>query len=429
MEDNSNRQIKSGREYDRFFPKATGEVVVIKRFAKLEDTIKFLPQAIKKTLHQTKLIAKELAGGSEYEVAKRVWQFAFDHISYRKDEPGKEQIQSPQYTWAVRAGDCDDFTVFICSILYNLKIKVFLRIAMYTAEGGYQHIYPVSILIGDKELPLDCVARRFNYEVPYIKKIDKNMELQFLNGIPEDRSVNKSQSIDADDLLEGYEGDDIGELGKGKLKAKVQAAVKKVQATKVAAKVQNTVKKVQTAKITQKVQNVVKKVANSKVVQAVKKGVHAVNRVNPAAALLRVGVLTALKTNLLKVAENLRFSYLSPAQVQAQNFDPAKISRLTAIRERLEKIFFGAGGKIENFKASILTGKGNRDKQVAGLGAIDYNDYTQQNHVRQILGIETYNSEIGQVEGLEGLGVVTSAAVAAATSAMSAIAALIKSIG
>lgn len=392
---------KSGKEFDHLFPKPKGQVIIINRHAKLEDTIKFLPKGIKQSLNETQLIAPELKLETPYDTCKNIWDFAFDHISYRRDELYKEQIQSPAVTWALRAGDCDDYTVIIVSILLNLNYQVVLRIAMYTTENGFQHIYPVAILPDGSEVIMDCVAKKFNYEVPFIKKIDKNMELQFLNGLPDTRTSRINQNIDADDLLEGYDGDDVGDLGKGKLKAKIKAVVKKVQNTKVA--------------------------------QTIRKGLHVANRLNPAAALLREGILIALKTNLFQIAERLRFSYLTPQQVNERNLDMDKYNRLIGIRDQLEKIFFRAGGKIENFKKAMLTGKGNRDKQVplSGLGAIDFNEYTNAHSARQILGIETYDSELNGVEGFGDLGepISAGAAVTAATAALTAIAALLKSIG
>jgi hypothetical protein len=412
MEDTEIRNIKSGKQYDHLFPKSKMEVTVIKRQAKLEDTVKFLPVAIEKTLDQTEKIAQQLASELEtftlFNMCKRVWDWSYDHIQYRKDEPQKEQIQSPQYTWAVHAGDCDDFTVMIVSILSHVEgLRIALRISMYTEENGYQHIYPVVFLPDGRQITMDCVAKKFNYEVPYLKKIDKNMELQFLNGLPDTRTNTAKQSIDADDLLDGYDGDDVGDLGRGKTKAKAKG------------------------KFREKLKTVVKKVQNSKVATVVRKGLHVANRLNPAAALLRTGILTALKTNLFKIAERLRYSYLTPQQATAMNLDMAKYNRLIGIRDQLEKVFFRAGGKIENFKKNILTGRGNRDKQVplSGLGAIDFNDYTQQNTLQQILGVQMYNSEVQGVEGFGELGVATTAAVAAATTVLSAIAALLKSIG
>ena len=406
MEVTTKRHIQNGEEYNELFPKSKLEVTVIKRNAKLEDTIDFLPQAINKTLYQTKNIAKQFEGNDTYENCRAIWQFVYDHIKYRKDEDGKEQIQSPQYTWSVKAGDCDDYTVMIASILRNLNFKVCLRIAMYKTENGYQHIYPLVILADNSTIIMDCVAEKFDYEVPYIKKIDKIMELQFLNGIPKARIANSG--IDADDLLQG---EDMGELGKkGKIKAKIKERSQNVK-TKVKAGYQ--------------------KVKNSKVLKTIKKTVHAVNKVNPATALLRAGILIAMKTNVLHIAENLRFAYFTPEQAQQKNLDMGRWQRLVGVKNRLAKIFHGAGGEDANLKKAILTGKGNRSKEVplSGLGAIDGNDYNDSHSLQQILGIETYNSEIGQVEGLGTLGIVAATAVASSMSVLTAIVAAIKSIG
>jgi len=426
------RKIKNGSAYNHLFPKSKLEVTIIKRNAKLEDTVKFLPKAINSTLKQTQYIIKrlinELPVYSHYAICKRVWDWVYTYIKYRKDDPNKEQIQSPQYTWAVKAGDCDDFTVLIVSMLRHIKaLKVILRVSMYDEDNGYQHIYPVVVLPDGKKIIMDCVAKKFNYEAPYIQKIDKPMELQFLNGIPVSRSVNKS--IDAEDLLQG---EDVGDLGKkGKAKEKIKAKVQNV-AKKAKGAVQKA--KVATKKVAQKAKVVTKKVAqkvkDSKVIKAVKKGVHAVNKVNPVTALLRAGILLAMKTNVLKLAENLRYAYLTQEQAQQKGIDISKWQRLVGVNNRLAKIFHGAGGEHANYKKAILTGKGNSNKEVmlSGFGAIDNSNYNDSHSLQQILGLETYNSEIGEVEGLGSLGVVPATALASAMTALTAIAAALKSI-
>lgn len=431
MEPKTKHTLKDRTPYLHLIPQSEVKTYVLKKTgARLTDTISFIKFVLPLVAYQTERLSKVIGGITPFEYCKSVFDWIYDHIEYRRDIKGKEQIKSPQRTIFDGFGDCDDMQVLACSLLLNKKIPFKIRTTVYDEMVGVQHIYPFALVAGE-EILMDCVAQKFNYEVPYIKKYDyelpyikydRKMELQFLNGTPEQSSGKTILNIDAEDLLEGLDEDEIGELGRGKIKSKIRGAVKKVTGS-------NIVKKVVNSNVIKKAQGAAIKVANSKTVQKIKKAVHIVNRVNPAAALLRAGILAALKMNILKVAENLRFSYLTPQQAQAKDFDVSKISRLAAIRQRLEKIFFGAGGKIENFKASILTGKGNRDKQVAGLGYIDYNNYSQQNSLQQILGIETYNSETNEIAGFGELGVATEAALAAATGAMTAIAALIKGIG
>jgi len=90
------------------------------------------------------------------------------------------------------------------------------------------------------------------------------------------------------------------------------------------------------------------------------------------------------------------------------------------------------GGKPENLKKAILTGKGNKNKEVNGMGAaydpLDGLDETSD--ASTILGTDMYHDELSGVEDDFGeLGVVTATAIASATGVIGAIAALLKSVG
>jgi hypothetical protein len=389
------KRIVADLEFDRLMPKPTGKVEVIKRHAQLEDTLAFLPDAVKRVAWQVEKIAPRLKGITLEETCRNIWHRFYTRIRYRKDEPGKEQIQSPRYTWWMREGDCDDFTVLISACLYKLGIRHVFRIMAQTVENGFQHIYPVVISPDGSEIIIDCVLPKFNYEVPYVKKIDQEMELQFLDGLDEEYFVT-GNNIDAEDLLNG----DLGELGK---KLKDMKIIKKV--TKAA-------------------QNVKDKV---------KEGLHKVNKVNPATALLRAGILASLKLNVFNVAGALRYTYLNEAQANQKGIKPQKYGRLKGIREKLEKIFYGAGGDTANFKKAILEGKGNSNKEVplTGIGTA-YRNYTEATELPQLLGAAMYREELMCAKAVGELAAepaTTSAALAAATTAMAAIAALIKQLG
>ena len=169
-----------------------------------------------------------------------------------------------------------------------------------------------------------------------------------------------------------------------------------------------------------------------------KKVVSAVNKVNPATILLRNGILAAMKLNVKNVAARLRWGYLTPEQAAAKNIDPAKFQKLVATRQKLEKIFEGAGGKIANLKKAILSGKGNKDKAVSGLGMlpmVEWSGYmSEYTPLDQLLGPEIYYSE--NVEGMEGFSgfgelgePVTLATVGAAMGVIAGIVAALKQIG
>ena len=396
------RKVKSGAEYDHLFPRAKRTTQVAKRDAQVSHTMNFIPKVVMQTLHHTDKIAKELEGENTYETCKNIWHWVYDHITYQKDAHGLEQVRSPARAWADRHDgvDCDCYTTFISSILTNLRIPHIYRITKYKSDN-WQHIYPIVPTGNGSYITVDCVVKRFNYEEPYSQKQDKYMELQYLNGI-DDETFN--------DLLNDELGD-LGEMG---------ALFKK--------------KNKSTSPGTEQKKGFLKKIGTS-----IKKVAHVVNRVNPATVLLRNGVLASMKLNIMKVAGNLKWAYLTPEQAKAKGILPEKHQKLKQVMQKLEQIFFSAGGKPENLKKAILTGKGNAKKQVplAGFDHIVYgidefgevhNEYTP---LATLLGHDIYHSE--NVEGMEGLGQlgepVTGAAIAAASGALASIAAIIKGIG
>jgi hypothetical protein len=154
-----------------------------------------------------------------------------------------------------------------------------------------------------------------------------------------------------------------------------------------------------------------------------KKGLHLINRANPATVLLRNGVLASMKLNIMKVAQKLKYAYMSDEDAKKKGVDMVKFGHLKTVKDKLEQIFFGAGGKPENLKKAILTGKGNKNHDVSGLG--DRNEATP---LPQLLGDEIFHSE--NSESLGELGEpVTAASITASTGAIAAIAALLKKIG
>ena len=401
MEVKVKRKLKDGKEYDHLFPKAEGTAMLVKKGnASLDDTMRLIPEKIRENIWQTEKIAGVLKGRNEEETCYNIWKFCYDHIEFIRDPRGKEMVQSPRYTWQRRAGDCEDMTSLIASICFNLGLlPLYLRIAEYDPASGFQHIYPIVQLKNGKRMVIDCVLENFNEEHPYIRKKDLKMDLYYLNGID-----NRSTNIDAQDLL----SDDLGELG---LKLRFGQGIKKA-GSQIKTGVKNT---------------------TTKVGSAIKKGIHAVNKVNPVTALLRAGLLAGMKLNIMNVAGRLKYVFLSDDQARAKKFDMVKFNRLKSVWANLSKIFHGAGGDIPNLKRAILEGKGNSTKEVplSGLGYVDNVMYSENMPITRIIGEDIYRAEMQNVEGLSGtLGVVeTGAAIAAATTALTAIATLLKSIG
>jgi hypothetical protein len=349
-----------------------------------------------------KFVDRELGYLPLYDACKKLWYFIKEHIGYKKDEPGKEQVRSPRRLFWEKIGDCDCYTVFIsaCVSLLNKGEKIMLRITKY-GKPHFQHIYPVVITSGGEHIAMDCVTEKFNYEEPYTEKKDYHMELTYLDGLPGNPSV---------DYIE--QENDLGKL-------------------------LNIFKKKNEPAQNQSKPGVIKQIVD-KGKQVVSKAVNVVNKVNPATVLLRAGILAAMKLNFMKIAQRLKYAYLSDAQAQQRGADMNKFHQLKQVREKLEKIFFGAGGKPENLKEAILTGKGNTKREIplSGLsGSYDpaVINMHEQSPLTKLLGQEVYYSEFMQgVQTLSGLGELgepaTAASITAATGVLAAVAALLKNI-
>jgi len=387
MEARVKRKIKSGEQYNHLFPMANLTDETVKKGASVSDTVKFIPKVVKDTLEQTKEIAEVLRGSSLSETCNNIWNFVYEHINYHKDEDGLEQIRSPARTWhdRLRGVDCDCYTVFISSILTNLKIPHRLRIARYKKDY-FQHIYPIVPRANGKYVTIDCVVEHFNYEEPYTEIKDTTMDLQYLSGLDEPTTADEQNLLGEEEIGKLFKKKASGDAGKKKGGLK----------------------------------------------QFIKKAVHVTNRVNPATVLLRNGVLASMKLNIMKIAQRLKYAYLSDAEAQKRGVDMGKFQHLKKVKDKLEQIFYGAGGKPENLRKAILTGKGNKNKDVSGLGyayaEADFDDMNEYTPLSQLLGEEIFGSE--NEESLGELGEpVTAASITAATGALAAISGLLKSIG
>jgi hypothetical protein len=381
------RNIGDGDEYEHLFPPAPGKVYTVKKNAGLTDTVVFIPKVVRQTQDQTKQFAAFIKGKTLQETCGNIWDFIYHHIQYKKDEKGYEQIRSPRRVWHDRATgvDCDCYSVFISSVLTNLRIPHILRITKYR-ENYFQHIYPI-VPTPSGFITIDCVANQYNFEVPYSEKKDFTMDLQYLDGMPGDYPI----------------ADDLNEMGMGDLGKK--GFLKNLQLKNV---------------------------------------LNVVNKINPATVLLRNGLLACMKLNIMNAAKRLRWSYLAPEKAAQKGIDAAALKRLVAVRTKLDKIFYGAGGKPSNLKNAILKGKGNKDKAVplnglGGFGGLDFagiDDINIHTPLSQLLGLDMYYSENtgeGGADLMDGLGELgeplTLASVGAAMGVVKAIVASLKKVG
>ena len=414
MEATTKIKLKSLDPYRHLFPAALVIDKTIKKGAGVSDTVAFIPKVVAKCRWQVKnYVDAELKGLGMYEACEKLWHFVKQHVEYEKDERGLEQVRSPRRLIHDAKGDCDCFTTFIDTCLAELNIPTINRITKYK-ENHFQHIYPIVPMSNGQYIVMDCVVDRFNYEEPYSEKKDYKMDLQFLDGI-DDEKLNGG--VDVQDLF-GWDGE-MGELGKPKIFRKNQSTS--------AMPLQNQGNK----------KTLIKNKGFQKFKTIAKKGLNIANKANPATALLRAGILASMKLNVMKVPQRLKWAYLTESEAQQKGADMAKFGKLKNVLYRIEQIFYTAGGKPENLKKAILEGRGNRNKEVNGFGYAESMDgnvsgMSEYTNVSTLLGTNIYQDEfVNGLEGTEGLGaaVTTSAAITAATTVMASIAALLKSIG
>lgn len=414
MESTTIIKIQSLEPYRHLFPKANAMDSTVKKGANVSDTVEFIPKVVSKTQWQVeKFVNQELRDLSDYKACEKLWHFVKNHIRYKKDVRGIEQVRSPRRLIHDGVGDCDCFTTFISTCLSVLKIPVINRITKYK-ENYFQHIYPIVPLGNGKYITMDCVVDKFNYEEPYTEKKDFKMDLQYLDGIEETEKINLSGNVDAQDLFGWNDG--TGNLGKLFKKRKSTSSMPEENQGGKKGK-----------KKFQKFKNFGKKFMNI------------TNKANPAAALLRAGILASMKLNVMKVAQKLKWAYLSEAEAQKKGVDVSKFGRLKNILYKIEQIYYTAGGKPESLKKSILTGRGNRNKEVSGLGLvnpydIEFSGMDENTPLSELLGDVYHDEFVSGLEGVEGFGelgsaVAAGASVAAASTIMASIAALLKSVG
>ena len=160
---------------------------------------------------------------------------------------------------------------------------------------------------------------------------------------------------------------------------------------------------------------------------------------NPATILLRNGFLLAMKINFMKVAQRLRFGYLSDSEARKRGANMARMARLKHTIKKAEKIYELAGGKAKNLKKAILKGKGNRDRKVPlnGFGLGDPFDNDEPAHYSDPFekfvlesDPETVEAFVNNQISVEGLGAVaTGTAIAAASGAVASVAKMLDKIG
>lgn len=176
------RPIKEGRQYDQFFGLPEDQDRIIIEDGEVDDTVELMKKVVWKYIADTKKIAEYLRAQSLRDTCRNVWEFLYNHIQYKLDEKGLEQLRRPLRSWQERQVgiDCDCFSVFVSSILTNLKIPHKFRITKYDQEN-FQHVYVIVPKQDKGYYTIDCVLSQFDYEKPFTEKKDFIMSLNGIN--------------------------------------------------------------------------------------------------------------------------------------------------------------------------------------------------------------------------------------------------------
>lgn len=206
-----NRKIETGQKYTRFFDISQlkkNDKIIVEPSKDIYHTLDIMEIVANKYKNDTQLISHHLKGLNVIQTLKNIHSFVVKNIQYTKDTIGIEQICRPLRLWVDREGknghtDCDCMSVFISSILINLEIPHSFRMVGYNG-GDFQHVYVV-VPNRPQDIILDGVVHQFNIEVPYTKKFDKkvNMNYQILDGLPSMNRRKNKKKVTNKNLTQG----------------------------------------------------------------------------------------------------------------------------------------------------------------------------------------------------------------------------------
>lgn len=87
--------------------------------------------------------------------ARALYEYARDRIRYTRDVSGVETIQTPPVTMDLEAGDCDDKSTLLATLLESIGHPTRFVATGYRSIGSYSHVY-IETLLGTRWLALDA---------------------------------------------------------------------------------------------------------------------------------------------------------------------------------------------------------------------------------------------------------------------------------
>lgn len=419
------RRIRDGKQYDRYFPKPDEHDRIIIKDGEVSDTVELMEKVVHKYLTDTARIAPVLRRKTIEETCKSIYDFVYNNIQYKLDKRGLEQLRRPARSWAERRTgvDCDCMSIFISSILTNLKIPHSFRITRYSADH-WQHVY---VIVPDNRggyINIDAVVSPYGYEKPFTDKMDYTMSL---NGINVAVLSGLNSDLDTVVMGAGLSGSDLGAttakqdldsiyrhlVATRKSIAENPKMVSSIDDPQALIKMLDyaiqyfyTDKRDEALAVLEKNEEQLNfrngfsglgddvfdhdeyalngpgkkgffkgiKNAVQKVGKGLKEVGKAVVRFNPVSIAARGGFLVAMKTNLGKMAAKLKWGYATKEQAAAKGISEAQWNKSKDALAKVERLFADKlQGKRDALRNAILKGKaGNLDgfieEDFQGLG-------------------------------------------------------------
>lgn len=137
------------------------------------DIIRAIMQADRVCQPYTAALAPTLRGRTDLETCHNLWQFWKQHVKYQEDPDNFQFVKSPRELYHSGEGDCKSYSIALASCLKNLGIPHCYRFVTEERGKEYHHVYIVAKPKQGSEIIIDCVLDRFNYQNPFVKKLDK----------------------------------------------------------------------------------------------------------------------------------------------------------------------------------------------------------------------------------------------------------------
>lgn len=178
----SKRRIKPSNQYNNLFGAPSGLVKNLKKNPSVAEILAHMQILVNSTLSQTVRFAQYLnqnSNGNKELLFKNLFSFIYNHIDYREDDKGFEQLREPARLFLDKVGDCDCYSIFIKSVLQNLGIKSHFKVVKFNNSANYSHVYIVvpktagaNMNVRSNYWVIDPVLDTFNLEAPGITGSD-----------------------------------------------------------------------------------------------------------------------------------------------------------------------------------------------------------------------------------------------------------------